>query len=526
MKQLFILLFAFCSITAMGQYPVSSINISMPAQPSASTADWATSMPPVMITAQATLRNGQVPGNVVESRILVTIKLGGTKKYGIYTSATAPQSGFNSAVKNWSGANAVALLGKDEVLPPGTYELCVQFFSGNAPIMPLSNEVCKSFTIPESMPTGQFPVTLNVTMPPRPSANTADWSTAMPPVMITAQTQLRNGQVPGNVAESRILVIIRLNPPKKYGMYTANTAPQSGINSAVKNWSGAAAVSLLGQDYILPPGDYEFCAQLFGVGPVQGQNVALSNEVCKPFTIADTKTQVFTPPANLTPVDKKIFTENEIQAPITFRWTPLCCKVGQPFTYKLRIWEVGIGNNVNAVRRSEEPTQIVEVKDQTQAVVRLSKRVNNGLIYEWDVQAVTREGKVLGESDGTTFSYKKSDEDAKLKELSFEKLVNVTPVDGKIFTKEEALQLITLRWTPLTPRPPQGGITYKVRVIEIKKGQSMAQAFKENPPVEIIEVKDKTETQYKLAQRCNDCEGWVWNVEALRREARGNMAEL
>ena len=147
MKHLLNLLLVFAAFSAHAQYPISSINISMPAQPSANTADWATSTPPLMITAQAQLRNGQVPGNAVESRILVTINKGHNKMYGVYTGNTAPQSGFNSSVKNWSGANALSLLGKDYTLPPGVYELCVQFFSGQAPNAPLSKEVCKSFSI-------------------------------------------------------------------------------------------------------------------------------------------------------------------------------------------------------------------------------------------------------------------------------------------------------------------------------------------------------------------------------------------
>src|SRR5437868_5387039 len=147
MKKLFILLFVFCSITALGQYPITAINITLPSQPAASTADWANSAVPLMISAQSQLVQGQVPGQVVESRILVTIKNSGNKICGTYTSSNAPRSNFNKASMVWSAGSALSLLGQDCTLPPGTYQICVQFFSGYAPVQPLSNEVCKTFSI-------------------------------------------------------------------------------------------------------------------------------------------------------------------------------------------------------------------------------------------------------------------------------------------------------------------------------------------------------------------------------------------
>jgi len=148
MKKIFSLLITLCSLAAFGQYPVNSISIKMPANPPANTADWATAMPPIMITAQAKLVQGQVPGNLMESRMLVTIK--SSRICGSYTQQTAPLSNFNSATKTWSGAVALGFLGNSCILQPGTYELCVQFFSSYAPVMPLSNEVCKTFTIADN----------------------------------------------------------------------------------------------------------------------------------------------------------------------------------------------------------------------------------------------------------------------------------------------------------------------------------------------------------------------------------------
>ena len=62
MKRLLFLLFTMLTLAGYAQYPITSINITMPANPPANTSDWAKAMPPVMITAQAQMRNGQIPG--------------------------------------------------------------------------------------------------------------------------------------------------------------------------------------------------------------------------------------------------------------------------------------------------------------------------------------------------------------------------------------------------------------------------------------------------------------------------------
>ena len=164
MKYVITLLFTCISLHVFAQnFPITNINISMPASPNANTANWGQGTSPFNISAKTVLdSNRQVQGYVVESRILVTIKKGGTKICGTYTSNSAPYSSFNTAIKVWNGRNAVGFLGQDCTLPPGEYQLCVQFFgSYNGTERPLSDEKCKAFTI-----AGATPITTNVTYQP------------------------------------------------------------------------------------------------------------------------------------------------------------------------------------------------------------------------------------------------------------------------------------------------------------------------------------------------------------------------
>lgn len=125
-------------------YPITTITISLPANPDAMIANWGTSSSMLVISANTTAANLK---QVEESKILVTINKGAVKACGSYTSASAPNTNFNSINKVWSGNMAVALLGQDCVLAPGEYEICVQIFSLRN--VPISDIKCKSFTIKE-----------------------------------------------------------------------------------------------------------------------------------------------------------------------------------------------------------------------------------------------------------------------------------------------------------------------------------------------------------------------------------------
>ena len=152
MKRIFLLLLV-CTLASLAgyaqQYPITGITISLPSNPPANTANWGTGASTIVITAQTRLVQAQIDGHVAESQVLVTIEKGGSKVCGSYTSATAPMSGFSSAVKTYAGSNAMALLAQDCTLPPGDYQLCVQFFGNDSTggFGAFSEKKCKLFSI-------------------------------------------------------------------------------------------------------------------------------------------------------------------------------------------------------------------------------------------------------------------------------------------------------------------------------------------------------------------------------------------
>ena len=149
MKNLLTLFLLVITTQAIAQnYPITSINISLPSNPDANTANWGSGTSMLTITASTKAANGRPDASLSESKLLVIIKKNGAKVCGSYTGNTAPTSNFNTLTKVWSGNVAVSLIGQSCTLLPGDYEISVQFFGYNyGGYVPVSEEKTKPFTI-------------------------------------------------------------------------------------------------------------------------------------------------------------------------------------------------------------------------------------------------------------------------------------------------------------------------------------------------------------------------------------------
>lgn len=255
---------------------------------------------------------------------------------------------------------------------------------------------------------------ISITLPANPPANTAKWESAMPPVMVTAQTKMQNGQVSGIVMESRLLVTIKNGGSKVCGSYTAETAPASNFNAATKTWRGAGLLQLMGQECILKPGTYELCVQFYSLNPRQ---VGLLGEACKSFTIAESRQESYSPPQNILPASDKKFTEQEVKAAVNFRWTPVVPKPKENITYRIKVWQLMQGQSGTQAMRSNQPVVTKEVDNITQAGI-------SGFYtgpckppylcdFVWNVEAFGKDaaqgaGKNYGTSESWSFSVKQN----------------------------------------------------------------------------------------------------------------------
>lgn len=245
---------------------------------------------------------------------------------------------------------------------------------------------------------------ITISLPTNPDANTANWGSGTSLFTITASSKAVNGRVDGHVIESKILVTIKKGGSKACGSFTANTAPASNFNTLTKVWSGSNAVSLLGQSCVLPAGEYELTVQFFGPGTTG--LAPLSEEKVKPFSIIAKEQISYQPPQAIAPANGTVLSEMDIKKPITFRWTPVIPRPQEPITYRLKVWQLMQGQSGAQAMATNQPLITKDVDNLTQTMI--TNLVPGPCMapylcdYIWNVQALNREGKPIGENDGNS----------------------------------------------------------------------------------------------------------------------------
>lgn len=362
-----------------------------------------------------------------------------------------------------------------------------------------------------------YPITgITISLPANPDAMTTNWSTGTSLFIITATAKGVNGRVDVAVESSKILVTIKKSGSKICGAYTSGSAPSASFNALTKVWRGSSALSLLGQECTLPPGEYDLCVQFFGNGPTG--LIALSEEKCKAFSIRANEQQNYQAPQAIMPTNGALLNESDILKPITFRWTPVVPKPQEPSTYRLKVWQLMQGQNGTQAMKANQPIITKDVDNLTQATV-------NNLItgpckppylcdFIWNVQALNRDGKPIGGNNGTSesliFSSKATEETIAPPTLRL-------PANSEtIATGKQPL------FTWLAPTPtPTSGITYKIKIVEIKGDQSPENALRTNKPFFEKDSLEILNFQYPSSARAFETgRTYAWGVQAFNRERK------
>ena len=315
----------------------------------------------------------------------------------------------------------------------------------------------------------------------------------------------------------RLVLQIKINGTIFCGNNVATGLPVD--NFTTRTFNSSELTGILSGCHDLKEGNYMLCAQFFNI-----DKVAISDEVCKPFSVESPKEIDYTPPTLITPESGKSYTEAELQRPVMFRWTPLVPKPKEQVTYRLRVWQLMQGQNGLQAIRSNQPIISKDIENITQAVV-------TGIItgpckppylcdFIWNVQAVNKERKPMGRNEGTSEPYTftvKAQEDIKPP-------VNTSPENNKSFSLDEAKGAIRFTWKPVDPQQP-GPVTYRLRVWQLMQGQTPQVAMKSNQPIVTKEVNNNTEVIVSgvITGPCRPpymCD-FVWNVEAILGEPSG-----
>jgi hypothetical protein len=197
----------------------------------------------------------------------------------------------------------------------------------------------------------------------------------------------------------RLVLQIRSNGAMICGTNASNGLPVD--NFTTRTFSASELTGILSGCHDLKDGTYSLCAQFFNI-----DKVAISNEVCKEFTVVTPKpTTDYSRPNIITPADGSTISEKDIAKPIVFKWTPV---VPPPpdknIVYHVRVFEVMPGEQPIAVlRRNNEPVYTKDVPGLTQTVWQLpADSKNGGRKFIWTVQATNKDGQPYGENDGTS----------------------------------------------------------------------------------------------------------------------------
>ncbi len=386
MKKILTLLLLVITVQVFSQtYPITGINISLPANPDAITANWGSGTSLFTITANAKSANGRVDGHVTESRILVSIKKGGVKVCGSFTANSAPVSNFNTLTKVWSGSNAVSLLGKGCVLPAGEYELTVQFFgAGAAGVAPLSEEKTRTFSIrakeqisyqpPQAISPANGSVFSEADIK---KPITFRWTPVVPrpqePVIYRVKVwQLMQGQTGVQAMKVNQPIITKDvdNMTQAAGYITGDfTAPQ--LLAFVWN------VQVLNRE-----------------GKPIGQNNGISETFKFNFSVEDiTSSIILVSPANRSSIQSGEQPKFAWRHPVP----------SGSATYKIKIVEIKGDQSPDAALRSNKPHfEKDSLKEQSFQYPSSAQNFIAGKKYGWVVQAFNREGKPIGVNNGTS----------------------------------------------------------------------------------------------------------------------------
>jgi hypothetical protein len=323
-------------------------------------------------------------------------------------------------------------------------------------------------------------------------------------------------QLPPNVSVKGIRLMVQI---KGGGAIICGNNSAGGMQVdefTTRTFSANELTSTLQGCRDLKEGSYSICVQFYNV-----DRVAISNEVCKEFSVETPREPEYTPPTLINPENGKVFSEAELSRPVNFRWTPLVPKPRDPVTYRLKVWQLMQGQNSAEAMRTNQPIVTKDVDNITQAVVNAIYtgpcRPPYLCDYVWQVQALNREGKPMGKNEGKSEAYKFKVETNTTTSTAPQL---VSPNDGKAFTPNEMSAPVIFRWTPLVPKPQT--VIYRLKVWQLMQGQTGAQAMRTNPPIVTKDVDNITQAVvtgiYTGPCRPPYLCDYVWQVQALNRE--------
>ena len=342
-KKYLLLLFCFACFSVKAQQ-VNILNFKVSPKLPADVTAW-TNMPGAVILVAQTM----VPGNISGIKPVIQIKQGGSKICGNAAPSTAPMDSFR--VHNFSTGEITSFLAQCPKLAPGRYSLCVQFF--NIDNRELGHETCRDFSVEDESPQN-YTAPLNTAPANEKSFRAEDakapitfrWTPLVPkphePVTYRIKVwQLMEGQSGGQA--------MRANEPIE--------------DKEVDNRTQAIIANL----YTGPCKPPYLCDFIWSIDAVDHDGKIIQSSLPTTFKI-ETAGEKYSPPQNMEPAARKIFTPEAAKGSLTFRWTPVTPpQSNNNVTYRIKVWQLMEGQNGSQAMRTNKPIVVKDVSNMTEA---------------------------------------------------------------------------------------------------------------------------------------------------------------
>jgi hypothetical protein len=130
--------------------------------------------------------------------------------------------------------------------------------------------------------------------------------------------------------------------------------------------------------------------------------LAASMALASSPVLSQSATAVVAAPKAVSPAHGAVVGEADPKAAVALRWTPVIPRPQEPTTYRVKVWQLMQGQTGPQAMRANQPVFTKDVDNITQAFTAPPDCRQKGCSFVWTVQALNRDGKPIGENNGTS----------------------------------------------------------------------------------------------------------------------------
>jgi hypothetical protein len=335
-------------------------------------------------------------------------------------------------------------------------------------------------------------VSVQITSMPKPiDESTSNWTNGF---VITANTQK---------SLERCFLILTIKGPVNCGTLTPQSAPTFTLEAnKPKVFSGQNAIALFGTNCVLTPGSYTLEATVYYLDKPIGTPASRQFVIKKEEPAAQVNLSINMP----NPIDAN-----------TANWTNgfvVTATTKNPLDRCRLILTIKGKVNCGTLTPQSAPTFTLEAN-------KPKPFAGPNAIALFGTNCVLEPGSyeliaTLYYNDRPTGTASRPFEIRKEELANYQPPQAIAPTDGTVINEADAKKPVTFRWIPVTPKPKEP-VTYKLRIYEVKQGQTATAVVKSAIPMHEKDIINQTQYVLPSLSQLNATKGssFAWTVQAL-----------